>query len=303
MVFEISNEELAARIKAGEKKLTDQLWQQIEAFVWFRARSFYNLCDMHGLVRVELEDLVQQSYIAMVEAVHYFEPEKGGFLTMLDYRLKTAFANVAGFRLAGQRNDGIFHSYSGDAPKYEDSDETIFDLTSASGDIVVDAEHEVIDKLYNQQLHNAIEEAFKTITPEQESILRNMYYKDVPVTEIAARTNQTTQSVYDKHNKALEKLYRERYKNGLNEYLDTHTNFYAGTGLSAFKSTWTSSVESAVMRRDYLARRWHKQHPPITSLREFAEKHRELMDLEHSLKAKTNYRAEMSKKLQRGRCV
>lgn len=83
----MTNEELVAEIKAGknERENMTELWQQNEGFVKQKAHRyrFY----------AELDDLMQESYIALYDAVQKFDPAVGTkFITFLSYCLDTAMS-------------------------------------------------------------------------------------------------------------------------------------------------------------------------------------------------------------------
>lgn len=67
----ISNEQLVARIQAGENEAENmlQLWQQNRGFIATMARKYTSLAEM--------EDLEQEGYIGLCEAVRHYEPDKG----------------------------------------------------------------------------------------------------------------------------------------------------------------------------------------------------------------------------------
>ena len=72
----MSNEELAARVKAGTDVAEDmlQLWEQTRAFIHTVALRYQGYAD--------LEDLEQEGYLALYDAVDGYEPESGcRFLT------------------------------------------------------------------------------------------------------------------------------------------------------------------------------------------------------------------------------
>lgn len=68
---EISNEQLVTRIKAGEDTAANmlKLWQQNEAFITKMARRFSGYADM--------DDLKQEGYIALCNAVDHYEKVAG----------------------------------------------------------------------------------------------------------------------------------------------------------------------------------------------------------------------------------
>ena len=74
----MTNEQLALKIQAGETHLMGKLWEQSEGFVFQQAGKFYkqhfNRCKSLG---IEFEDLTQEAYLALYEAVKNFDAEKG----------------------------------------------------------------------------------------------------------------------------------------------------------------------------------------------------------------------------------
>lgn len=76
----MDNEQLVARIQAGEDEADNmlQLWQQNRGFIARMARKYVSLAEM--------EDLEQEGYIGLCEAVRRYDPGKG-----------VAFINYAAF--------------------------------------------------------------------------------------------------------------------------------------------------------------------------------------------------------------
>lgn len=76
----MTNEELAVRIKAGldvTENMLD-LWQQNKRFIYKIAKKYSG--------HAELEDLEQEGYLALYDAVDGFDPSKGvRFLTYASY--------------------------------------------------------------------------------------------------------------------------------------------------------------------------------------------------------------------------
>lgn len=68
---EQTNEQLVALIQAGEDEAENmlQLWQQNRGFIATMARKYASLAEM--------EDLEQEGYIGLCEAVRHYEPDKG----------------------------------------------------------------------------------------------------------------------------------------------------------------------------------------------------------------------------------
>ena len=92
----MTNEELAELIREGNDGLIPQLWEQVQVYVRRKAETaMRSIPPEHG---VEVDDLAQSGYFALLEAVATFDREKGTFLCWLEKYLKTEFAVAGGYR-------------------------------------------------------------------------------------------------------------------------------------------------------------------------------------------------------------
>ena len=74
----MTNEELAQAIQAGDASLLTPLWEQVEKLIRLLANKCYikwkSRCLSMGLTQ---DDLYQQGYFAVLDAIKYFNIEKG----------------------------------------------------------------------------------------------------------------------------------------------------------------------------------------------------------------------------------
>lgn len=78
-----NNEQLVARIRAGEDEAGNmlQLWQQNKGFIGVMARRYS--------AGAELEDLEQEGYIGLCEAVQHYDPDRGmSFISYATFWIK-----------------------------------------------------------------------------------------------------------------------------------------------------------------------------------------------------------------------
>ena len=69
----MSNEELALAIQQGEEGRTLELWEQVNGLVKRKAMQIMTALQLSGNPRgVEFDDLYQNGYLAMVEALETF---------------------------------------------------------------------------------------------------------------------------------------------------------------------------------------------------------------------------------------
>ena len=73
------NEELAARAKAGNEEAFALLWAQNRRHIYYLAVKYRSIIEQNAFV--DLDDFMQCGYLALVEAVNAFDPEKGFALT------------------------------------------------------------------------------------------------------------------------------------------------------------------------------------------------------------------------------
>lgn len=163
--MELSNEALALRIQQGEVDLIPQLWEQVVKFIAMKAREYISRKEQQGLpCSGEEADLTNQAYFGFLNAVKYFDPEAGNFLTILNLAIKTSFAEAAGYQRAAQRLDCIRDAVSGDAPIGEDGF-SLFDTVPDSGESV---EELATRELYLSQLRRALNRAMEDLPSQQE---------------------------------------------------------------------------------------------------------------------------------------
>lgn len=251
--MEISNEELAVRIKAGEAELIAQLWEQVEKFIIKKASQYHALyCKNSGC---EVEDLIQSGYFALLNAITYHNPDRGfSFLTILGYSLRAEFAITSGIR---GKKDALKSAISIDKPIGDDGDSSFSDFiedASTAGECSV--ESRALKSLYQQQLRKALHMGMELLTNRQREVIQARYFEQKKVEDTAQTIGCSCSNVTHLEQKALDELYRTRAESGLDEYVDSHTDYYAHTGLKRYKSTNTSSVEAAVIQREELAQKW-----------------------------------------------
>lgn len=249
----MSNEELAARIKDGERDKLLELWEQVRNLIARLSIRRYILTD--GLGGVEVDDLIQSGYIAMVNAVEDFDPGAGyKFSTFLTQHLKTAFAEAGGYRSDKQRMDPLQHCDSLDRPIDEGSEDTLLDLQAAPGDCIADADR----RIWLEQLHAALARAMEPFPEDWRSTLECHYYRGKTQEETAQELHTTRQEVRKAESKALIKLSGNkelrRYREELE--LDRRTPWYLHVGRNEFTTTGTSAVEKIVNIREQERRRF-----------------------------------------------
>lgn len=198
----MSNEELVALIQGGERDRLVELWQQVrrialkEAVRWAAYRS-------NG---VELEDLEQAGFIALMRAVDSFEPTAGARFSTWYYPIvKDEFQRATGRRTEKQRRDPLDAAVSLDVPITEDSDnislcDTIPDPGAEAAMADVDRREDL------RRLHAALEAAIASLPLDLQAAIRGRYYRGEVVNANA-------------HSKAMRMLRAPKCSQALRAYL------------------------------------------------------------------------------------
>lgn len=241
----MSNEELAARIRDGDKAAITELWDGVKRFIHQQAFRYYRYCPGRG--GTELEDLVQSSFIAMMDAAQSFSVSMGcSFITYLDFYLRREYRKC--FGLYSRKPDPLNEKpRSLDAPIAEDKGDGILaDTIPDPGDPIGDAER----RIWIEQLRRALDAALEQLPQDQKQTLTARYYEGKTLEETAAATGAEKTEVRKLERRGLDQLRKDKWKNGLEQFIDSQTIFYNHVGISQFNTTHTSAVEKNVLHRE-----------------------------------------------------
>lgn len=244
--MQLTNEELCVLIKNGDDGLLPTLWEQVRKYVVLRAKRFYGQFDKpHGC---EVDDLIQVGFLAVVEAVKYYDPEKGyKFTTFLGNTLKNAFKTAMGIRTS--KRDWLDYAKSLDEPIGKESDMTLLD---SIGDLTpgeADVEETVIVSVWNQELRAALNDAMSILSEKQRELLELQYYYGLGLTQIAEIRGCNRSRIDIQRYEALDRIYNSKYRKILAEFLyDYEPDPYAHTSLKAFRQLVISSEEAFLIQ-------------------------------------------------------
>ena len=233
-----TNEELVLAIRDGSRELLPELWNQVHRFAYATARRRISLAGELG--GASLEDLYQSGYIALVEAVDSWSADPGyKFLTWYEFYLKSAFADAGGYRSRRQANDPLHHAVSIDTPIDEDADgSTLIDLIPAIDDPIAEIE----DRIYNEQLHDALETALQQLPPDEEFVIRAIYYERRAVQDIGPRARDVQQ-------RALEHLRRPLISRNLRMFIEIRVPHYRSSRGGSFARASADDLVAVLRER------------------------------------------------------
>lgn len=198
----MSNEELAEKVQAGEREKLLLLWAQVQRFAYHQARRWAAA----GRGGTTEEDLEQEAFLALLDALGRWRPDAGPFLPMYALRIKAAFTAATGQRTQRDRLDPLQGCISLDAPLTDSEGDPLY-----LGDVIPDqrAEEELesVGERDAAALRNeAIRQALDTLPADQRRVIVLKYWHCQQV------ENKT-------HQAALRALRRPAVSRGLRQYM------------------------------------------------------------------------------------
>lgn len=247
----MTNEELVVLIHTGATEYMGKLWEQVAGLVkWSARRILPALGERSG---VELDDLIQSGYLALVAAVATYVPENGAFSSWLIFYLKTAFAQASGYRTEKQRNDPLRFALSLESPLGDEDGDTLGDLQP---DPTSTAPFEAVDeRIYREQLRQVLESVLDQLPPPQAQTIRGRYFKGATLEELAADMGKSLERIRQLEAKGLDQLREPPLRKQVETFLEKQTPYYLHVGPTTFQRTHESSVEKIVFLRERLRTR------------------------------------------------
>ena len=239
-------EETVLKAKKNIDKYAPRVWQDVYKVIYLLANRFYNLkkerCISMG---VDIEDLKQQGYFAMLKAINSYSSDKPfKFSTYLNYATLNEFNELTGLRTQRGKKDILATYVSIDTPVNGTEDLLVGD--TLKDDQASEAFERAEDDIFYSQVHKDISKAMERLTLAQQQIIELEYYEGLKIKQIADLIKCTENETRREKSKALGSLRRSveilKYKE-----LYIYDRAYRGTGLSSFKENWASSVEVLIL--------------------------------------------------------
>ena len=237
----MTNEELAQAIQQGEQ-LSPQLWEQTKLFIFRAANSYFARlgarCTASGIT---VEDLCQEGYLALVDAVRGFDG-RFGFLAYLKYPLLTHFNGLCGIRQ--RRKDALTYAGSLDEVLPGTEDYTLADTIPdpMAAEAFLDAE----EALFIADLRRDLDAAISGLGEQEATVIRCKHLEGCKMSDIAATLGVSYSRCTAIEHKALGRL-RGRAGAVLQGYRDIISSYGYRGSLASFRHTHTSSTERAVL--------------------------------------------------------
>lgn len=204
----MTNEEMAKAAQAGSRMALSQLWEAVRPLLFSLAWKFYTRqgkerCSSHG---VTLEDLQQETFFALYDAVQAYKPEKGYLLTTyLSRATENRFKACMGIQ---GKLDALNHADRLERPIPGDEE------GREQGDVIPDEKAEaalfaVDDRQEQEHFHNVLEQALGELSVVQGAVLRHRFTRKHTRKETAEALHITPQDVRREEARALQ-LLREK---------------------------------------------------------------------------------------------
>lgn len=257
----MSNEELVAAIQAGDQNRMGELWEQTERFIAWKARRV--MTTLEGNSTVEVDDLIQSGYFALVAAVRTYKPGEKVFVKWLSFYLQTVFAEVAGYRTEKMRNDPCRWATSLDMPMGEDGDTTISEIIP---DVEATATMEAVEEsLWREQLRKVETDLISGLYKDQCEVLHRHYFDGQTYEECAAAMGISIGKVRTLVANGMKELRRPR---NTEQLLPFHEfDFYKGTGLQVYRNSGMSIQERYLIKKETVGERNCQPRKSIDDIR------------------------------------
>lgn len=241
--MEYTNEELAVLIQSGHYEAYNALWEQEKKLLYLLCNKFYTQHEQACMrAGVMIEDLQQESFFVLSEAVNSYKPEKEILLNgYLQYHALNVFKKAIGKRT--QKLLPLDTAIRFETPVDEQEDLTF-------GDTIPDSEAEkafetVADEIFNTGFMRVFSEAAERLPEMQRKAVEMRHIEGKTYKQIGVALNIPISRVRTEEFKGLQALRRQKsvrqYNDGIIEDFALH-----GTGLSSFLSNWASSTELAI---------------------------------------------------------
>lgn len=243
----MSNEELVILVQNGQTELLPTLWERSQKLLFSlinKQAAKYNI-EARGYT---IEDLEQECYIILCEAVNAYNPKKEYKLnTYFELTVKNHLNNIVGNRIKTHGLDLLNGAESLDKPLSDDSEGlTLYDtIANKSNDF------EAADEmLFNEQLHNSLEIAINSLEEAQGDCIRLRYYQNLSYAQTGKILNISLDKARWNIENGLKVLRRNtELKKYRAEIISSRA--YQGNGYGAFIHYGSTPERLAELSRNY----------------------------------------------------
>ena len=166
---------IAVAVQNGELDVLT-LWAAVRGYAYRKARRWAAALEHRS--GQDVEDLMQEAFLAMLRAVGLWEQYKGmGFIGVYELTLRDGFSRACGCRTKREAEDPLRSSVSLDAPVGEDGEE--------AGTLVSLVPDESAERPFlgieQQELADAVQESLQSLPENLREALIEAFWYDKPV--------------------------------------------------------------------------------------------------------------------------
>lgn len=247
-------DELAKRIKNGDRSVIPQLWENTNRFIYYclNRLEHHNPANTDRMAQMGIthEDVQQEAYFILLNALEQYDPGKGyPFSNSLKYAAMNHFFSMIGMRTKKQRSDILATAERLEKPiASEDGGLNISDLMPDESAIIAFENAE--DKVVSHELKKEISDALSKLNSEQRAAIDHFFFNDSQLQTHQKAVNFTPKELSTNKTKALRKIRSTHGKRLLPyaEELGIIQKYAYHSSLNSFQNTWTSSTERAVIK-------------------------------------------------------
>lgn len=245
----MTNEELCQAINNGtgdNNSLLLQLMRQNYGFIYQQAKKW--AAAFADRPDIDIEDLTQSAFLAVLDAVQRYDPDRGKFISILSYTLKAAFSEACGMYSERRRKDPLNRALSLDDTCESDSDTPFVELVPDNSS--EEAFEAVDDEIIRQQLHELLQKALATIPKKEARAINAHYLQGKTQAEIREEMNVSGSYVSAIIRSGIRRLRNCNMVNELSEALYGEMNLYNHTGFQSWKNSGYSQPEYMLEMKD-----------------------------------------------------
>ena len=172
----MTNEELARKAKDGDRDALIELWEQNHGLAAYISRRRYNQQESHGrMCGVDMDDFMQTTFLALVKAVGYYDPEKAfSFNSYWTNCIKNEFNVLLGVR--STKRDALNFCVSIDRALTVDGDADDGTLKDMIPDPTDEMESSN-ERIYRSQVNDVLHREIDKLTPDQQRALHCRFWQ------------------------------------------------------------------------------------------------------------------------------
>lgn len=217
----MTNEELVEKIQHGQTEYIPTLYSQVEKFLRGQANKYYmaHLSECAGK-GVELDDLIQEGYFAVIGSIKGFKSEKGfKFCTYLGVHYKNYVNVLMCNRTSKSRKEPLNRSESLEEPISGE----LYDITLADTIEDENAQNKfdlVLNRVCLSDIHKLLSERMKGLSPKQHEAIHYRFFENMTLKKAGEKMAISPEGVRLLEAAALKKLHSEKLGEAVTQYFN-----------------------------------------------------------------------------------